>query len=220
MNEIEKSVSDLGPAVWTENRSIYDLSDNRLTSLEGCPAFMETSIRASYNYLVDLMGAPTHIGGFLNVSDNRITTLLGCPETIDGSFFCHNNPLLSLEYGPRTIGNDLNLTRTNISDLRGLPSYIGGNLVLENCGLLTSLANINRYGRTLKGKIHLDGTLISSHILGIFLLIECKGINYSGSGDRRTVTDIVNRHISKGRSGMLSCQQELIEHGLHEYAQI
>jgi hypothetical protein len=62
--------------------------------------------------------------------------------------------------------------------------------------------------------------LITSHILGVFFIKGCKGINSNNKGYFGRAAEIVNTHISKGRAGLLPCTQELIEAGLVAFAQI
>jgi hypothetical protein len=72
------------------------------------------------------------------------------------------------------------------------------------------------------GSIWLNNTAIESHILGIFFIKGCKGYSafYKKGCKLYHATQIVNKHISKGRSGLLACTQELIEAGLSDFAQI
>jgi hypothetical protein len=61
---------------------------------------------------------------------------------------------------------------------------------------------------------------VSSHILGLFFVNGCKGAIVGESGECYRATSILNKHISKGRAGLLPCQKELIEAGLVDFAQI
>ncbi len=57
---------------------------------------------------------------------------------------------------------------------------------------------------------------IKSHVLGSLLI---KGVTEVRL-DNEQVTEILNRHLGKGRAGMLMAQEELIEAGLEEFAQL
>jgi hypothetical protein len=72
----------------------------------------------------------------------------------------------------------------------------------------------------MNGVLSIYGTDITSHILGVFFIKGCKRIMASDKCDFGKAAEIVNRHISKGRVGLLPCQQELIEAGLADFAQI
>jgi hypothetical protein len=52
------------------------------------------------NMLVDLNGAPRHVGGLFDCGYNRLTYLKGAPDHVGGWFSCRDNPLESLEGAP------------------------------------------------------------------------------------------------------------------------
>jgi hypothetical protein len=60
------------------------------------------------------------------------------------------------------------------------------------------------------------GNPIKSHVLGLMLIDGLKTIRL----DNKQVEEILNRHLGKGRAGMLMAQEELIEAGLEEFAQL
>ena len=57
---------------------------------------------------------------------------------------------------------------------------------------------------------------IKSHVLGLLLIKDLKQIRL----DNKQVEEILNRHLGKGRAGMLMAQEELIEAELEEFAQL
>jgi hypothetical protein len=86
---------------------------------------------------------------------------------------------------------------------------------------LHSFAGINQYVKVMNGFITTDGTVITSHVLGLFFIKGCLGLSENRPHSRWSrVVGIVNRHISKGRAGLLPCQKDLIEAGLVDFAQI
>jgi hypothetical protein len=57
--------------------------------------------------------------------------------------------------------------------------------------------------------------------LGVFFIKGCYGItSHDADAKISKVCDIVHKHISKGRAGLLPCTQELIEAGFAAFAQI
>lgn len=74
----------------------FDCSNNKLTSLEGAPAKVD-SFDCSYNKLTSLNGAPLRTTGFFDCSGNMIASLSGAPSHIGGCFFCASNELTSLK---------------------------------------------------------------------------------------------------------------------------
>jgi hypothetical protein len=102
--------------------------------------------------------------------------------------------------------------------LEGIPESIGLDLDLSFNGL-TSLAGILKL-KKMNGCIDIRGCPVTSHILGVFFIKGCTGINSHLVSGNSIAVAIVNRHISKGRVGLLHCQKELIEAGLADFAQI
>jgi hypothetical protein len=157
--------------------------------------------------------------GTVNVSDSKLVALNGCPDTVSGSFHVYDNQsLTSLEGGPKEVGKDYIADRCSLTSLEGLPSKIGGRISLSR-NPLTSLQGINKL-KEMKGEIYLNNCPINSHILGVFFIKGCLGINAPSESDFGHAVKIVNSHISKGRAGLLPCQRALIEAGLHDFAQI
>jgi hypothetical protein len=79
-------------------------SNNKLTSLEGCPSHVGGKFYCSYNKLTSLEGCPSHVGGNFWCNNNQLTSLEGCPSQIGDGFYCSYNKLTSLEGCPSEIG--------------------------------------------------------------------------------------------------------------------
>ena len=67
-------------------------SDNKLTSLEGCPKSVGRYFWCHNNQLPSLKGCPKSVGGDFHCSNNQLTSLKGCPKSVGGNFYCDNNP--------------------------------------------------------------------------------------------------------------------------------
>jgi hypothetical protein len=157
--------------------------------------------------------------GNVYVIDTSIAYLDGCPEVIVGSFVIDDNHFLtSLVTGPTEVGGHYSAENCILTSLDGSPVKIGGYLSLSS-NPLTSLKSINQL-KEMKGTIFIDGCPIKSHILGVFFIKGCVGLFSDCDPLCDKACDIVNRHILKGRAGLLACTQELIEAGLHDFAQI
>lgn len=74
-------------------------SDNRLTSLKGCPEV---------------------VNGNFSCSNNRLTSLEHCPKVVNGHFSCSHNQLTSLEYGPEVVDGVYYCKFNNLTSLHGL----------------------------------------------------------------------------------------------------
>jgi len=111
-----------------------------------------------------------------------------------GGFYCAYNELTSLE---------------------GAPSHVDGYF---NCSVneLTSLKDVHKHITEIRGNFYAVNNPIKSHVLGLLLI---KGVTRVYL-DNKQVEEILNRHFGKGRAGMLMAQEELIEAGLEEFAQL
>jgi Leucine-rich repeat (LRR) protein len=101
-------------------------SNNRLTTLEGCPQTVGGDFSCSSNQLTTLEGGPKSVGGYFSCYNNQLTTLEGCPQTVGGDFDCSSNQLTTLEGGPKSVGGYFNCHNNNIKDFRGFPEFWEG----------------------------------------------------------------------------------------------
>ena len=172
----------------------YNCSGNRLTSLEGAPQKVDGYFDCSGNRLTSLEGAPQEVGGNFYCGYNRLTSLEGAPQEVDGDFYCFNNRLTSLEGTPSKVDGVFSCFNNPIKSLKG----IGKNYVKE-----------------INGFIDLDECPIESHMLG---LLKVKGLTKIKFNHNNKVQEIINNHLKT--KDILSCQEELIENGLEQYAHL
>ena len=133
-------------------------------------------------------------GGDFSCASNELTSLEGAPSHVDGGFLCSNNKLTSLA---------------------GAPSHVGGSFYCSS-NKLTSLKDVHKHITEIKGKFYAIKNPINSHVLGLLLI---KGVT-KVQLDNGQVEEILNKHLGRGRAGMLMAQEELIEAGLEEFAQL
>ena len=133
-------------------------------------------------------------GGDFYCSYNELTSLTGAPSHVGGHFYCYYNELASLA---------------------GAPSHVGSAFYCYN-NELASLKDVYKHVTEIKGIFYAVNNPIKSHVLGLLLI---KGVTEVRL-DNRQVGEILNRHLGKGRAGMLMAQEELIEAGLEEYAKL
>lgn len=214
------------------------VSDNHLTSLKGCPKRMPKDFRCqnnalktlidgpeyvgrnfdcSDNKLTSLEGAPKEVGGSFDCGDNLLTQLSHIPEKIKGNFTCSGNKLTSLVGGPTHVKDSYLCSFNPITSLEGIARFIGHNLLMFHCDEITTLKDIHEHIDYIGNIINLNTKNIKSNVLGLLLIDGLKAV-VNESGEKWA--DIVNRYIGKGRKGMIDCQNELIEAGLEEYAQL
>jgi len=136
-----------------------------------------------------------YAGGDFYCNDNQLTSLVGAPTSVGGSFFCNDNKLTSLVGAPTSVNGDF---------------YCANNK-------LTSLHNIHKQVKSIGGAIILIDNPIKSHVLGVLLI---KGVTEVGL-DNRKVAAILNKHLpSQGMRSVLEAQEELIDAGFEDFAQL
>lgn len=134
-----------------------------------------------------------------DVSHMSLTTLNGCPEVIDGRFECKGNKLTSLE---------------------GAPAIVHGSFYMNN-NPITSLKDIHHHVKRIDGVLSLRGCYIESHILGLLLIGNLRHVVMDTTEVLMRIGDILNQYIpSNGMESVLLCQEELINAGFEEYAQL
>jgi hypothetical protein len=132
------------------------------------------------------------VGGDFSCYSNQLTSLTGAPASVTGDFHCYNNQLTSLTGAPTSV--------TGHFDCQG--------------NKLTSLKDIHKYIKSIAGDFYLADNPIKSHVLG---LLKIKGLK-SVELDNEEVEKILNKYLPEG--DILDCQQELIEAGFDDYAQL
>lgn len=147
-------------------------------------------------------------GDSFAIGDNDLVTLEGCPRFVKGDFYAGNNQLTSLEYAPENIDGRAHFTNNPIN----------------------SLHNIHKHMKTINGSIKFadlqSGTCpIKSHVLGLLLIRGLRRAVLSTGFENeklKVVEDIINKYLpnDKGRASLIDCQNELIEAGFEEFAQL
>ena len=140
------------------------------------------------------------------MSDNQIydcsgsflDSLEGAPESTPRDFYCLNNNLTSLEFAPRVVNGDFDCS-TN-PDIK-------------------SLKNIHKQILTIKGTFYADNNWkMNSNLLGLLLIDGLKGAVLTD----KNIQKIMWKYFEKPNKklAMLQCQQELIEAGFEDAAQL
>lgn len=75
----------------------FDISDNELNSLDGCPEYVKGDFIAHKNELSSLKGSPKEVDGNFIVLQNNINSLKYSPLLIKGDFICSHNPIQDLD---------------------------------------------------------------------------------------------------------------------------
>ena len=111
----------------------FNVAYNQLTTLEGCPKYVEGNFSCAKNQLTSLDGCPTEVGGNFWFNDNQITSLKGCPKKIGGFFHGRGNKLTSFKDGPEEVGGHYECGNLDGQyDLDGLDTKMGDLLYTGN----------------------------------------------------------------------------------------
>ena len=116
----------------------FDISDNDLTSLKGCPSTVKGECHIGRNDLTSLEFCPSTVTKDFKCYSNDLTSLKHGPTKVGGSYYCYNNPLTSLEGAPVAC-KSFDCSSTDITSLKHSPRTIIDSFVANNCAYLTTL---------------------------------------------------------------------------------
>ena len=83
----------------------FTCSNNKLTSLKGCPREVGGYFACSNNKLKDLIGGPQEVGDDYACNLNKLISLEGCSGDIGGNLICSDNKLEMLDCSSVIIGD-------------------------------------------------------------------------------------------------------------------
>src|SRR5574344_1249734 len=101
----------------------FDISNNELPSLEGCPKIVMKDFNCSYNKLTSLFDCPVEVGDF-DCSHNNLKNLSYGPKEVKGFYDCSFG-------GPISVKEDYLCHTKRLTDLDGVADEIGGDLVTD-----------------------------------------------------------------------------------------
>lgn len=152
--------------------------------------------------LIEDLTGTRHYGNFWAINIG-LKTFKGFPKIIDNNLDVMSNPITSLDFAPEQVGGYVDLSGTEIHSLQGI-----GKKVFKE----------------IEGYLYFQGTFIPTHLLGLFLVRNLKGLNLLDKGendkDKRGIENIINHHLVEGGRDILDCQEELIQHGFKEFAKL
>lgn len=155
----------------------------------------------------------TSVGGI------ALDSLHGCPVFVGENLACSGIVLKTLQGAPEVVGKSAMFSGNNIEDLTGCPRHVGRQLDLSR-NKLTSLQNIHKIVDHIGDSIILFGNPIKSHILGLLRINKLQhAIVHSNQGRLAETISIINKHL-RGDRNIHTCQEELIEAGLKEFARL
>ena len=156
------------PVKFSKISGNFFCSNNKLTSLKGCPKLVNGDFGCHNNKLTSLNGGPEKVGGDFYCSGNKLTSLVGCPEIIGTDFYCLSNKITNFK---------------GISDFFDGKFYCLGNPIWEIFNLFYSdvrcIRLINEFDVIVDGKkVILDRLEEVFHQLGMLAAENIKFENY------------------------------------------
>jgi len=210
----------------TEVKGDFYCNNNQLTSLQYCPSKIDGNFYCASNQLTSLQYYPSEVKGGFYCNNNHLTSLQYCPTEVKGGFYCDNNQLTSLQYCPSKIDGNFYCNNNKLKSLQYCPSKVDGHF---NCydNQLTTLKDIHKLFSNdgyIKGYIAFCNNPIKSHILGLILIPELKGISQIETikdKQLKLACTIINKHLEEGSNrDVFACQEELIDNNLKGFAEL
>jgi hypothetical protein len=189
----ETTLASIRPGLGSNYIGDINVYGVKITSLFGSPSIVRGGVDFAYNKLTSLKYGPAEVSRYYDCSHNELISLEGAAHHVDGEFDCSSNKLTSL--------NDA-------------PVYVGGNFC-AGYNLLTSLKGIHKQIKHIGGTGYFNKNPIRSHVLGLLKITKLSDVALSNT----VVQQIINKHL-KGDKDIFACQEELIEAGYPEYAQL
>jgi hypothetical protein len=130
----------------------------------------------------------------------------GSKLKVSGRFNCSNKQLTSLTGAPKEVSGDFYCRLNTLTSLTGAPASVGRDFSCSK-NALTSRQGIKKIITKINGTFYCRENPLKSHILGLLKIKGCK-----------KVEKILNKYLPEG--DLLDCQEELIDAGLDDYAQL
>jgi hypothetical protein len=84
------------------------------------------------NKLTSLIGCPDFVDGYFSCMNNNLSTLEYLPKSIGGDFYCSRNYLTSLQHLPKNIGDVISCSNNKIWTFSGIPDNLHSQIVFGN----------------------------------------------------------------------------------------
>ncbi len=143
----------------------------------------------------------------------HLISLEGSPIETGGDFHCSGNSLSDLYGGPKKVGAEYYCGWNGLSSFEGIAPIIGGGVHAES-NQISNLKDIHKMIKEMNGHFDLTANPVESHILGLVKIPGVKVCSFSNP----KLAAIMNKYLPLG--DMFDCQEELIENGYEEYAQL
>ncbi len=133
----------------------------------------------------------------------------------------HADGINTLEFKIHEVNRDFNVCKNNLKSYNNFPSYIGGELNFSQ-NRISSLVGIHNTVKSCT-EIDLSDNPIVEGGIGLLLIenlikIWC-AVKVSDEASCLAFR-IIEKYLGQGKSGILECQEELIDNNLKEYAKL
>jgi hypothetical protein len=144
------------------------------------------------------------------VNDQGLVDVLKLPDSRNTVVYMRNHQLTKLPVAFGRVEGNLDASRQNIKTLKNFPQVITGNLYTEDNRNLRQFYDFNI--KEIQGVWYTDYKE-SQHLLKMLV-----AHNIQLTDAPKEVTQIMNTHAGKGRTGILRATVELIKAGFKENA--
>ncbi len=190
----------------------FEISGCKLQNLTNMPLTVGKQFNCSYNELMTLKGSPSKVKS-LDCGSNRLVSLDYLPK-IEMDLFCNDNKLISLKGCPKELV-ELDAADNNLTSVEGAPESCRTINLFSN--KIKSIEGINKHIKECR-YLTLSSNPINSGGLGLLLIKGLEKLVAVDCGEFTKAAEIINKYLEDGRAGILTCQEELLDAGLDEYA--
>jgi hypothetical protein len=188
------------------------------------------TINAGAHHLISLKGITQEGVHNLNVSRNdKLTSLEGAPQKIDGDFICDSNKnITSLKGMPQEGVREIHSVGCSLTSFEGCPKKVERG-VFATGNPIKNLKNIHKIFDAINGEMELPDS-IESNILGLLKIKNLRKISFfagekspikTSKETKTEISNIINKYLPNPTSAqIIDCQNELIEAGFEEYAEL
>lgn len=142
-------------------------------------------------------------------NSNSATSLRGCPRSVANDFDVGSTSITTLEYGPRIVGGVYNVGGTNLKTLNWLPKQAHTFHITS-----TNIASLHGAEKIFKNTNIAVVEVDQTHLLGLALVPSIQNVRFWNTRVFQWYTFDISHHDP------FQFQEQLLEHGLTEQAQL
>lgn len=193
-----------------------DIRESNLGTLQNAPTLVKSMVLTEVSRLASLVHCPKVIEESLTIYNCGLTSLRGAPTKIGGRLELHNLKLLSTLAGlehTQINGRLLIENCDSLTSLDGLPKGIGGSFMINECPKLEAI-KLPREFDIGTGRLYVGPGMDVKLSPQLVVVKSLREINWYGSvGFRDDILKIFNEYLKKPKTNYtyLELQAELID---------